>query len=479
MKAILTLLCLASAASVSTPTAAAKKPSRPNVLFLFSDDQQPDAVHALGNDFIRTPNIDRLVQRGFTFTRNFCMGSTSPAVCYPSRAMLMSGRTLYHAPLDLKGVTILPEAFRGAGYSTFGTGKWHNGRPAFVRGFGYGRNAFFGGMSNHDAVPISHLQSDGRLTKRRKSDEFSSEMFADATVRFLETYKGSDPFFAYVAFTAPHDPRTPPKEYRDLYDPEKLPLPANYLPQHPFDNGEMTIRDERLAPWPRTPRTVREHLADYYGMITHMDAQIGRILEALEKAGHADDTIVVFSSDHGLAVGRHGLLGKQNLYDHSVRAPLVFAGPGIPKGESDALVYLFDIYPTLCDLAHIAIPDSVEGKSLAPIIVGKERKVRDSVFLAYRDVQRAVRDERWKLIRYPRIDRTQLFDLTSDPNETRDLSDAPKQAPRVERMLALLRDWQTRLDDRAPLTVDDPQPAAFDADKANAARERTKRKRRR
>src|SRR6185295_12363812 len=125
------------------------------------------------------------------------------------------------------------------------------------------------------------------------------------------------------------------------------PLPPDFLPQHPFDNGEMTVRDEKLAPWPRTPENIRSQLADYYALITFMDLQIGRILAALDKSGAAQDTIVVFSSDQGLALGSHGLMGKQNLYESGMKVPLIFAGPGIPKGQADALVYLHDIYPTV------------------------------------------------------------------------------------------------------------------------------------
>jgi hypothetical protein len=176
---------------------------------------------------------------------------------------------------------------------------------------------------------------------------------------------------------------------------------------------------------------------------------VGRIWQALRETGHDKDTLIVFAGDNGLALGRHGLMGKQNLYDHSLRVPLIVAGPGVPQGKSDALCYLLDVFPTLCDLTGTATPATVEGKSLKPILDGKAVKVRDHLFGAYRDVQRMIDDGRWKLIRYPKADRTQLFDLAADPDEVNDLSADPKQAAKVKELLALLAAEQKRLGDPA------------------------------
>ncbi|KPL09744.1 hypothetical protein AMJ85_06145, partial [candidate division BRC1 bacterium SM23_51] len=184
--------------------------------------------------------------------------------------------------------------------------------------------------------------------------------------------------------------------------------------------------------------------------ITHLDAQIGRVLAALEETGHAQNTIIIFSGDNGLAVGQHGLLGKQNLYEHSVRVPLIISGPGLPEGEKrDALCYLLDVFPTLCDLVGLAVPESVEGQSLVPIMTGEKRKVRDSLFFAYKDLQRAVRDDRCKLIEYSVGDTrtTQLFDLRSDPWEMNNLSPDPKSSECLARLRKEMARWQKELGD--------------------------------
>jgi arylsulfatase A-like enzyme len=458
---LLATFALASLITGDAPAADVQK--KPNVLILFSDDQRADTIAALGNKHIRTPHLDRLVKQGTTCTRAYCMGAMQGAVCVPSRAMLMSGRTLFHVSPILKNQETWPEAFARAGYATFMTGKWHNGPESARRAFAEGRSIFFGGMGDPYRLPVQDFVSGTGLTQVRPSGKHSVELFADCAVDFLKKQKGDKPFLCYVAFNAPHDPRVAPKEYHEAYNRAPPPLPANFLPQHPFNNGELVVRDERLAPWPRTPEVVRQHLADYYAAITFLDAQVGRILDALQASGQQENTLVVFSSDHGLAIGSHGLFGKQNLYDHSMHAPLIFAGPGVPQGkETDALCYLLDIFPTLGDLAGVSGPKSSEGKSLVPVFAGKQERLRDSLFTAYRDLQRAVRDDRWKLIVYPRVNKVQLFDLRNDPAETKDLAADKAHAADVERLIALLKDGQKQVGDSLPLRTDQPEPLEFD-----------------
>lgn len=460
------LLAAATAASAAAPASVPGK--RPNVLFLFSDDQRADTIAALGNPRVATPNLDRLAAEGTAFTRAYCMGSDQGAVCVPSRAMLMSGRTLFRVNSRLAGQTTWPEMFARAGYARFMSGKWHNGPESAARAFPEARAVFLGGMSDQFKVNVSDIV-EGKVVNKRVGAKHSAELFADEAVGFLKRQAGADkPFLCYVAFTVPHDPRDAPKEFHDKYSADPPALPGNHLPQHPFDNGELTVRDERLAPWPRTEPVVRKHLADYYACITAMDAQIGRILEALRESGKADDTIVVFSSDHGLAIGSHGLMGKQNLYDHSMRSPLILAGPGVPKGgRCAAMCYLLDILPTVGELAGVAAPEGSEGRSLVPAMKG-DGAGRPAILTAYRNVQRAVRDDRWKLIAYPQINRVQLFDLAGDPGETKDLSADPAHAADLARMTALLKAEQERFGDKQALTVDKPRPAEFDFTKVRS-----------
>jgi arylsulfatase A-like enzyme len=456
---------LAALVLTATPVLAADPPRRPNVLILFADDQRADTIAAWGNTHIRTPNLDRLVGRGFSFRNNYCFGSNSGAVCVPSRAMLMTGKTWLDVRHDLAGATLLPEVLRQAGYTTFATGKWHNGEASFVRAFPEGRSVFFGGMADHTKVPVADVTG-GKVGNRRTATKFSSEEFADTAIGFLESQPKDRPFFCYVAFTAPHDPRNPPEEFRQIYYKDRPPLPVNYRPLPAFDNG-MTKggRDENLAPYPRTKEVISDQLCEYYGHITYLDQQVGRILAALEKSGHADDTLVVYAADHGLALGSHGLLGKQSLYEHSMKCPLVVAGPGVPAGKSTtAFTYLFDLFPTICDVTGARPPEKLAGHSLRPVWVGEKERVRDSVFLPFSDLMRAVRDERWKLIVYPPINHRELFDLTADPDETNDLAADPAHAKEIERLTALMKSWQEKVGDKQPLTVARPKPKAVSFD---------------
>ncbi len=438
--------------------------AQPNILFLFADDERPDTIQAWGNPLIETPNIDKLVEGGFSFRNNYCLGSMGEAVCAPSRAMLYTGKAYFRVPLDLEGQQTLGELLGKAGYTTFGTGKWHNGTASWVRSFQQGRGIFFGGMADHTNVPLAEVGPDGRLYRSPTTRKFSTEIFADSMIEFLENYKGDKPFYAYAAFTSPHDPRTPPTRYREKYYSKKLPLPANFMPQHPFDNGAMTVRDEQLGAWPRTEAEIRDHLAEYYGMMTHLDEQIGRILAALEKTGKSENTYIVYAGDHGLAIGSHGLLGKQNIYEHSMKTPLIVKGPGVPRGgTSNALTYLLDLFPTLLSLAKQDVPvGEIDGRDLAPVWKGTAPRVRETLFLAYGDSMRSVRDERYKLIRYPRVDVDQLFDLANDPDEMRNLAGAVDQKARMASMMALIGQWQTRLGDIVPLRVAKPEPREMD-----------------
>ncbi|HKL20284.1 MAG TPA: sulfatase-like hydrolase/transferase, partial [Tichowtungia sp.] len=336
-----------------------------------------------------------------------------------------------------------------------------------VMGFAYLRDHFRmplfdwdpSGQYSKESAYLLTYDDEGKVIRRSITDEdkkepsgteadgpHSSEIFADGAIDLIKTHDSDHPFFMYLAFHAPHDPRQAPEAYRQLYPLESIELTPSYLPQHPFDNGEMTIRDEALAPWPRTPEIARQHLAAYYAIITHLDAQIGRVLAALESSGKADNTIIVFAGDSGLAVGNHGLMGKQNLYDEDgIHVPLVFAGKLKGGGKRiPAFSYLHDVFPTLCQLADVETPESVSGKSLVPLIRGEADQVRESTYHAYRNLMRAYRKGDFKLIEYFKgADRkgvvqgsrvTQLFNVKEDPWEMTDLSFLPEYRELVKQM---------------------------------------------
>jgi len=434
-------------------------PSRPNVLFMIADDHRWDAIAGMGDPTVKTPTMDSLMARGTNFRQTHIMGSLSGAVCVPSRAAVLTSAGLFRSGANQinRDYAVWPQVMREAGYRTFFSGKWHNDRQTFVDSFDDAAKIFFGGMGNQYKVPVFDFDPTGAYPKdaRYIGDKFSSTLFTDSAVEFIENYDQTDPFFLYLSFTSPHDPRTPPGEYATMYKPEDVPVPENFLPEHPFDNGEMRIRDEMLAEFPRTPEIVQQHIADYYGMITSQDAEMGRVIQTLEDKGHLDNTIVIYTSDHGLAVGQHGLLGKQNLYSHSIRVPSIFAGPGVPEGVTvDALTYLYDVFPTVCDLTEVDCPDTTEGCSLVPLMEGCVDKVRATVFAAYKDIHRAISDGRWKLIRYyvsketgKGTDHIQLFDLEQDPWETTNLADLPEHADRIQSLAADMEMWQTETDD--------------------------------
>jgi arylsulfatase A-like enzyme len=433
--------------------------TKPNILFIFADDQRPDTIAALGNPVIKTPNLDRLARSGIAFSRAYMQGAMNGATCVPSRAMLLSGRSLFHIDEQLLRDETWPAAFGRAGYTTFMSGKWHNGAKSLPVSFQIARSVFVGGMTNPLRAQLSDLRN-GKMTEPRTVSKHACEAFADETIRFLREHKGG-PFFCYLPFDAPHDPHIVPVGFSLRYDPSEIPLPLNFLPQHPWNNGEMTIRDELLLPWPRTRENVLAMIADYYRYISYLDGQIGRVLDALEASPHGKNTIIVFSADSGVARGSHGLIGKQNLYEaDSVRVPLIIAGPRIPAGKrANAMCYLFDVLPTLGKLCGVPAPRASEGIDFSATLQDPLRPARRQLMFAYRNVQRAVRDDRWKLIRYPHVDKTQLFDLLADPNEVTNLADKPEYAAKVTEMVSLLKKEMAHYGDSGQLQVAHPIPA--------------------
>ena len=438
--------------------------TRTNFLFMIADDHRHSALGALGTEAVSTPTFDQMMADGTCFTQAHIMGSTSGAVCMPSRGMLMSGCGLFDTPDPLPDdVPLLPELLQQNGYTTFGTGKWHNRRGSYARCFGESGAVFFGGMNDQYAMPVNDFDPAGAYPPEETyiADGYSTTVFSDEMIDFLNKRNPDDdePFFAYIAFTSPHDPRTPPPPFDTMYDPAEIELPPNFAPEHPFDIGVRDIRDEVLAGYPRGVDEIKRHIADYYGMISHMDYDIGRILDTLDARGLRENTVVVYTSDHGLGVGQHGLMGKQNLYDHSMRIPLIMRGPGVPTGlQCGALLYLLDLYPTLLELADAPVPEGAAGHSLTALLREATYMHRKQIFSAYQGVfgnpagapyQRSIKDERHKLIQtvVDGAETWQLFDLEADPYETKDMIDELAFADRVKQLKESLRKRQARFND--------------------------------
>ena len=458
---------------------------RPNILFILVDDQSPfDLKMYNPKSTLQTPTLDRLAAQGMIFDGAYHMGAFTGAVCTPSRTMMMCGRTVWHLPIgpgatqhcppDIAQNTI-PAVFNRAGYDTMRTCK--------------------NGNSYEAANKLFAVRNDA--SKRGDTDESGSAWHAEQVLSYLnerEKSKDVDPFFIHFGFSHPHDTRDGKPELLAKYgatnhtDTKTLPpanlkqpaLPANYLPAHPFDNSHADVRDEVAVSgvWSqRDERTIRNEIGREFACSENIDIQIDRVLKKLESIGELENTYVFYTADHGIAIGRHGLQGKQNLYHHTWRVPFIVKGPGIQAGKRVVgNIYLLDILSTFCDLAHIAAPASNEGTSFKPVLEGKQPTIRDVLYGVYcggsKPGMRTVKQGDWKLIKYEDSDgsvrETQLFNLAENPDEflpqhhdpkvskltgvtpaanQTNLSNDPAYATKLTEMESLLLDEMRRLDD--------------------------------
>ena len=431
----------------------------PNILLIVSDDQRPDTIAALGNDAIQTPTLDRLVEEGCVMTRATCANP----ICTPSRAEILTGCSGFrNGVLDFGGkidssLPTMAEWFANAGYQTCYVGKWHNdGRP-IQRGYEFSRGLYRGGGGRYAKPQTDHagrevtgyrgwiFQDDGGKLFPEKGVGLTAKISQHFAAAAIEVVNDQDdrPFFLHVNFTAPHDPLLLPPGWESVYQPDRMKLPEDFLPQHPFDHGNYNGRDEKLFVWPRTPKETRREIAAYYAVISHMDAQIGRIVQALEATNSLENTIIVFTSDHGLAVGSHGLRGKQNMYEHTIGVPMIIRGPGVSAGvRRNAQCYLRDLFPTLCDLARIASPGNrIDGASFKPVIDGTSNQVHPFVVGYFRNFQRMIRTAEWKYVEYPEVGVQQLFHLSDDPNELSNLVDSSEYQDVRKRLQTSMINW--------------------------------------
>lgn len=461
---------------------------KPNILLIVTDDQSPLTLSCYGNTVCDTPHLDKLAASGIVLDQAYHMGSMRGAVCSPSRTMIMSGRTLWHLPPRGKkhrkieeGITggknilnnTIPAVFNRSGYDTFRTCKKGNS-------YDLANNLFTTVMDK---------------TSRGASEKNGSQWHGQRVIDFLNSRKGAKsnkPFLIYFGLSHPHDDRVGRDDLLKKYgavnlkkpptkvNPKSPQLPKTWLPEHPFHHGHPNLRDECHVPGvltSRTEATIRNELGREYACIENIDEQIGRVIAHLKSSGELENTYIIFTADHGISVGRHGLVGKQNLYEHTWRVPFIVSGPGIAAGNrAKGNGYLLDILPTICDLADIEIPDTVQGKSLEPVIMGNKQVVRNTLYGAYcggtKPGMRCVRRGDWKLIKYDVLDgqvrETQLFNLAKNPNEflqehhddsvvkfnghkpdemQKDLAELPEYAEKLAQMEALLLSEMKRLKD--------------------------------
>ena len=442
---------------------------KPNVLFLFADDFTYDAVQSLGTLDIETPNLDRLAQSGKVFTHAYNMGSWSGAVCVASRTMLNTGKYVWRAknvdlPKAQKEGKLWSQLMAERGYETRMMGKWHVAvdaakcfdKTANVRG-GMPKDNPLGYNRPLTGQPDPWSPSDPQFGGYWQGGKHWSEVTADDAVGFLQEGLGkTKPFFMYVAFNAPHDPRQSPAEFVAKYPLDRIQMPASFQPEYPYKDQigcGPGLRDEKLAPFPRTELAIKTHRAEYYALVTHLDVQIGRVLAALDASGQADNTWIFFTADHGIAIGDHGLLGKQNMYEHSLRVPFIVNGPGVTHGKIDASIYLQDVMATSLDLAG-GKPEEVEFHSLLPLIKGESTQPTAApVYGAYLNFQRAILADGWKLIAYPEAKKLRLYHVAEDADELHDLVDEPAQQERVKALFGQLKALQAKMDDPLDLSA--------------------------
>ena len=445
---------------------------KPNIIFLFSDDQSYKAVNALGNPEIITPTMDRLVDEGVTFTHAYNMGGWNGAICLASRAMVISGRSVWRAKEISENYSkneelnkTWPRIMESAGYETYMTGKWHVRAKAdsIFNHVGH----VLPGMPNQTPDGYNRPKSENDTLWKPWKKEFDgfwkggkhwSEMVKDDAVSFIDNASKQDkPFFMYIAFNAPHDPRQSPKKYVDKYPLDNIAVPESFMDKYTYaeemDSGEK-LRDERLAPFPRTDYSVKVNRQEYYAITSHLDDQLKDILSALEEKGVKENTYIFFSSDHGLACGEHGLLGKQNMFDHSVRVPLMVVGPNIPKGKKvETDVYLQDIMASSLDVAGIEKPDFVDFNSLMNLARGEQKEGNyNAIFGMYQQKsQRMIRKDGYKLILYPKSKTVLLYNLVKDPNELKNLSGDSNNDDKIKELFKDLIDLQKTMEDKLDL----------------------------
>lgn len=466
-------LGLSSLTSAKRFSSGGKRRERPNVLFVMSDQHNARAMGRIGSGEVLTPTLDGLAKQGMQFTSAFCQIPQ----CAPSRYTIWTGKHPRSHGLvrnglaeNMREVTI-GELFKAAGYRTANIGKHHMVESPKAHGFDFVRDA--GGHTQFwnkvrqakggEFVDWIPLRSKMVGSANVSNSEHLAGHLADGAIEYLRT-PTQEPFCMWLSFYGPHRPIIPSAEFVERYDPDKLTLPPNLryeardLPRALTDaRGTMSLTDELH----------RQCLATYYGYVSQIDYNVGRVLDALESTGQADNTIVVYTSDHGEMMSEHGVWTKFNLaYDATVRVPLLIRYPDVIPADrrSDALVGLYDLLPTLCGQSGIATPDSVQGTDLAPLWSEEDPKWRSSIVAEIGDAQgypglcQMARSSTAKYIKHQTGRRIteQLFDLKSDPWEIKNVAGQEEYG----QTLSQLRQVLTQFEADIPRQPTQTQPPA-------------------
>jgi uncharacterized sulfatase len=449
----------------------AVSPKKFNVLFIAVDDMNND-LGCYGHPLVKSPNIDRLAARGMRFERAYCQFP----LCSPSRSSLMTGlrpsqtrvfNLTYHFRTGLPDVVTLPQLFKNNGYYSARVGKmYHYGNPGDIGTSGLDDPPSWTEFINPAGRDRTTLELDiinytpGRglgsamaflADAQGRDEEHTDGKVAAEAIRLMEQHKGQ-PFFIGAGFYKPHCPWITPKKYFDLYPLDQITLPK-ITPETPKDYPPPALSSTQ--PWPYfgiKADQARECKRAYYAAISFVDAQIGKLLDAMDRLQLWDNTVVVFWSDHGYHLGEHGLWFKQSLFEESAHVPLIIAYPG-QKTVGQACprtVEFVDLYPTLADFAGLTPPKNLAGVSLRPLLDEPKRPWNRPAFT---QVQRAnfpgysVRTERWRYIEWDDGNRgSQLYDQEADPQELHNLVRDPKYAEVVAEMKSLVKkNWPTRV----------------------------------
>lgn len=436
---------------------------KPNVLFLIADDLNT-ALSGFGHKQCKTPNLDRLAERGVKFENMHCQYP----VCGASRASIMSGLYPYsNMTLGNRGtlrasmpdVVTLSQTFRNNGYFAGRVSKIYHMRIPFE--IIEGTSERDDPLSWDDAINIKAPEQNapGELTnwspKDKESQNFTgvvasggdSEhadgMAADRAIEMLDRVKDK-PFFMAVGFVRPHVPLVAPKKYFDLYDREAMEAPV--VPENDLDDVPAIIRNYKRnsTTYGVTSESHKGLLQAYYASVSYMDAQVGRVLDALEETGLAENTIVVFTSDHGYLLGHHHKYQKQHLFEEATRVPFIISVPWLKdrhgRGTTE-ITELVDLYPTLTDLAGLPAPDTLQGTSLQPLLVDPQSPswTKKQAFTISRSGGESIRTAEWRFTQWGFGDAgTELYDLKKDPGEFTNQAENPEYASVLKKLRAQL-----------------------------------------